>query len=154
MDPLSLLATVQAAYSAIQSGISVAKELNEMAHDLSELMAGVGELTKFAADPPRGWTSKGSPEELALQAFTAREEARRLEREVRSKIVSVYGLNAWEGIQREIIRIRKEQIEAARIAAEKREEMIEIVMTILGTIFVVAGLSVFGWTLYQIISRM
>jgi hypothetical protein len=95
---------------------------------MSALMRAEGDLARMAANPPSGWGQKESAEEIALKAFAARKEAEQLHAQVKNEIVGTYGVMAWEQIQREIAKIRKEQKEAARKEAEEKAEQIKMLL--------------------------
>jgi len=129
MDPLTVLATIKATAATVKTAIGVGKELVSVAKELSDIMNGVAHLTQIAAQP-KGWRKGGSAEAQAMQAFAAKMEAEKIEREVKSQIVQVYGVRAWEQIQRDVVRIRKEMKIAAIERAERIEYMIEVGFTI------------------------
>jgi hypothetical protein len=126
MDPLTLLATAKAAHSAIKTAISLGKDIQSTAKDLSSLWSSVAGLTKAASEPPKkGWVNAGSAEAQALEIFAAKKEAEQLQLDIQNYIVGEWGLFAWESIQREVVRIRKQQKEAALKAQKEREEMMD-----------------------------
>lgn len=107
-------------------------------------MNGVADLSRLEHEQPRGWSKKKSAEQLALEAFAARKEAERLQYEVRGFIVSNYGLPAWDSIQADIIRIRKEQAEARRIKLIRRAEQVELGLAVT---FILIAISIIGWVI-------
>lgn len=126
MDPLTILAVAQTAYSGLKVGIAAGKEIQHMAKDLSELWGSLAKLTQLAADPPKKTIfNRKSAEQIAIERYTARAEAQDLALKARNMFVGQYGLAAWDQVQREVINIRKE-IERERYMAEKeRDEKIE-----------------------------
>ncbi|CAB5220373.1 hypothetical protein UFOVP235_50 [uncultured Caudovirales phage] len=134
MDVLTILATAKTAHATIKAAIGVGRDLSSLASELSDLMHGTAQITRIAASPPRSWLNRKSAEALALEAFAAKQEALNLEYEVRSLVVSAYGLRAWESIQRDVINIRKEQQAEAIIAARRKREQLEIALIITFTI--------------------
>lgn len=144
MDPLTLLAAAQAAYSGIQAAIAAGKQVQSMAGDLSELWGNLAKLTQIAATPPKKqfFSSKGV-EQIAIERYTARAEAQELATRARGLFISQYGLAAWDQIQREVINIRKEierqKWEEERERAAKLEELREATAV---TLIVMFGISV------------
>lgn len=126
MDPLTILAAAQTAYSGLKVGIAAGKEIQHMAKDLSELWGSLAKLTQLAADPPKKTIfNRKSAEQIAIERYTAKAEAQDLALKARNMFVGQYGLAAWDQVQREVINIRKE-IERERYMAEKeREDKIE-----------------------------
>jgi len=142
MDPLTILAAAQAAYAGIQAGIAAGKEIQGMAADLSELWGNLAKLTQIAAEPPRKtFFSSKTPEQIAIERYTARAEAQDLAAKAKNLFVGQFGLSAWDQVQREVINIRKE-IEREKFAEEKARaakleeirDMAVISMIVLGLI--------------------
>jgi hypothetical protein len=131
MDPMTILATAKAAAAGIKTAIAVSKDFQAIVKDLTTLRNAQNDLSKLAASPPSGWGQKMSAEEIAMQAFTAKKEAQRLEADVQNALVAEWGLNAWEEVQKEIIRIRKEQKAAAEKAAKARAAELQELMQFL-----------------------
>ena len=142
MDPLTILAAAQAAYAGIQAGIAAGKEIQGMAADLSELWGNLAKLTQIAAEPPKKtFFSNKTPEQIAIERYTARAEAQDLAAKAKNLFVGQFGLSAWDQVQREVINIRKE-IEREKLAEEKARaakleeirDMAVISMIVLGLI--------------------
>ena len=120
MDPLTLLATAQAAYSGIQAAIAAGKEIQGMAADLSDLWGSVAKLTYISSEKPSANIfSKKSAEQIAIERYAAKAEANDLALKAKNLFIGHYGLAAWDQIQKEVIEIRKE-IERQRYEEEKR----------------------------------
>jgi hypothetical protein len=130
MDPLTILAAAQAAYSALQAGIAAGKEIQGMAADLSELWGSVAKLTHISAEKPStNIFSKKSAEQIAMERYAAKAEAQDLALKAKNMFVGRFGLAAWDQVQREVIEIRKEierqKYEDERASAAKMEEIQE-----------------------------
>lgn len=116
MDPITILAGCTAAYNAIKQGIAVGKELQGMIGDVSSIMDSVGQLSQVAAKPPKPSLLSGkSAEAIAMEAYAAKNQAEMMMHEVKNAFVAQYGLNAWDIVQAEATRIKKE----AKLAREK-----------------------------------
>ena len=123
MDPLTILAAAQAAYSAIQAGIAAGKEIQGMAADLSDLWGSVAKLTHIAADKPStNVFSNKSAEQIAMERYAAKAEAQDLAMKAKNMFVGRFGLNAWDQVQKEVIEIRKE-IERQKHIEEREAEV-------------------------------
>lgn len=129
MDPITILALAKGSYEAIKAGISVGKEIQGMFGDVMSLLDSAGKLTRMAAQPPKGglFTEK-SPEQIAIEAFTAKAEVEKMMLEVKNTFISEYGITAWDEILKETTRIRKEQAAARALARKKQEELMYNVM--------------------------
>ena len=131
MDPLTILAAAQAAYSALQAGIAAGKEIQGMAADLSELWGSVAKLTHISAEKPSANIfSDKSAEQIAMERYAAKAEAQDLALKAKNMFVGRFGLAAWDQVQREVIEIRKEierqKYEEERATAAKMEEIQEV----------------------------
>ena len=123
MDPLTILAAAQAAYSAIQAGIAAGKEIQGMAADLSDLGGSVAKLTHIAADKPStNVFSNKSAEQIAMERYAAKAEAQDLAMKAKNMFVGRFGLAAWDQVQKEVIEIRKE-IERQKHIEEREAEV-------------------------------
>jgi hypothetical protein len=131
IDPLTLLATAKAAATGARAAIAAGREIASVVREYNKLSAAQNDLARLAADPPKGWGQKESAEEIAMKAFAAKKEAEELETEIRNYIVSEWGLNAWDQIQKEVSAIRKAQKEAAlkRAQEEAEQKMVNLVIT-------------------------
>ena len=129
MDPLTILALAKGSYEAIKAGISVGKEIQGMFGDVMSLLDSAGKLTRIASKPPRGGLfDEKTPEQIAIEAFTAKAEVEKMMIEVKNTFISEYGITAWDEILKETTRIRKEQAAARALARKKQEELMYNVM--------------------------
>lgn len=145
MDPVTILAGCTAAYNAIKQGIAVGKELQGMIKDVSSIMDSVGQLTQVAAKPPKPSVLSGkSAEAIAMEAYAAKNQAEMMMHEVKNAFIAQYGLNAWDVVQSEATRIKKEQKLAAQRAAHEakiaQEELAHNVMVYGAAILVAIAL--------------
>jgi len=154
MDPLSILATAQAAYGALQAGIAAGKEIQGMAADLSDLWGSVAKLTHMAAERPQQTIfNKKSVEQMAIERYAAKTEAHDLALKAKNLFVGRFGLAAWDQVQREVIAIRKEiereKWEQRNEKARKLEELqdaavITGIVLLSLTIIAAVGVILFG----------
>lgn len=150
MDPLTVLALAQTAFAGLKAGIAAGKEIQHVAKDLSDLWGSLAKLTQIAAEPPRkSLFSNKSPEQIAIERYTAKAEAQDLTAKAKNMFVGQFGLAAWDQVQREVINIRKE-IEREKYMAEKAraaklEEMRDaavITMIVLGLVALIGLIGV------------
>ena len=152
MDPITLIAGATAAYNGLKSAIAAGKEIQELAQDLGSLWTAVGQLTQLAATPPKKglFSNPADIEREAMERYAAKAKAFKMQEEIKNLFISIYGLNAYESVQREVIEIRKEvdrqHREEERLAAERMAEikdaagLFAIVMGLIGAIAVVGVL--------------
>ncbi len=149
MDPLTILAIAQTAYSGLKAGIAAGKEIQHMAKDLSELWGSLAKLTQLAADPPKKTIfNRKTAEQIAIERYTAKAEAQDLALKAKNMFVGQYGLAAWDQVQREVINIRKE-IEREKYMEEKAradrlEEIRETFVVSLIVMGLIAGIGLVG----------
>jgi hypothetical protein len=147
MDPATIaliFGAAKTAFSAIQQGIKFGKDIQSMTSDVAKLYGSVAKLTQASADPPKPKLfSKLTAEEIALDIVQKRKQAAEWAEQVKNEFVAVYGLHGWDEVQREIIRVRKEQkfLEEQR----KREaEQMKADLILLGSVVLVA-IFLIGW---------
>ena len=143
MDPASIaliFGAAKTAYSAIQQGIKFGKDIQSMCGDVAKLYGSVAKLTQAAADPPKPKLfSKQTAEEIAFDIVQKRKQAEEWAEQVKNEFVAKYGLRGWDEVQKEIIRVRKEQRfleeQRKRDAAQMKADLI-----LLGSVVFVAML--------------
>ena len=143
MDPLTILAIAKGSYEAIKAGVKIGKEIQGMFSDVSKLWGSCAKLAQLAADPPKPKLFKRngkSAEEIAIEAFTAKREAEKYSEEVKNLILAEYGMYAWDEIQKEIIHIKKQQKEAARLAKLEEEQLKKDIMLVISVVVVAIGI--------------
>jgi hypothetical protein len=143
MDPASIaliFGAAKTAYSAIQQGIKFGKDIQSMCGDVAKLYGSVAKLTQAAADPPKPKLfSKQTAEEIAFDIVQKRKQAEEWAEQVKNEFVAKYGLRGWDEVQKEIIRVRKEQ----RILEEQRKRdaaQMKADLILLGSVVFVAML--------------
>jgi len=148
MDPATIaliFGAAKTAYSAVQQGIKVGKDINSMCGDIAKLYGSVAKLTQASKDPPKPKLfSKVTAEEIALDIVVKRREAAEMAEKVKNDFVSIYGVHGWEEVLKEVIRVRKQQRlleeEKAREAKQMREDMVQLGIVVLAAIMVMTGL--------------
>lgn len=148
MDPATIalvFGAAKTAFSAIQQGIKFGKDIQTMTSDVAKLYGSVAKLTQAAADPPKPKLfSKRTPEEIAFDIIQKRKQAEEWAEQVKNEFVAKYGLKGWDEVQREIIRVRKEQRfleeQRKRDAQQMKEDLAMLGAVALVAAFLVASL--------------
>ena len=150
MDPATIalvFGAAKTAFSAIQQGIKFGKDIQTMTSDVAKLYGSVAKLTQAAANPPKPKLfSKQTAEEIAFDIIQKRKQAEEWAEQVKNEFVAKYGLKGWDEVQREIIRVRKEQ----RFLEEQRKrdaQQMKEDLALLGAVVLVAAflvVSLFG----------
>ena len=134
MDPASIaliFGAAKTAYEAIKTGIKVGKEIQGLAGDIAKLYGSVSSLTKLSAEPPKpSMFSKVSAEEMAMDIVVKRKQAEQWFAQVKNEFVGTYGIAGWQEVERELVRIQKEQKAARERAAKEAEEFQREVMIV------------------------
>jgi hypothetical protein len=141
MDPATIaliFGAAKTAYSAIQQGIKFGKDIQSMCGDVAKLYGSVAKLTQASANPPKPKLfSKVTAEEIALDIVQKKKQAEEWAEQVKNEFVAKHGLKGWDEVQKEIIRVRKQQ----RILEEQRrrdEEQMKQDLLLLGSVVFVA----------------
>lgn len=145
VDPISAMAIAGSAYSAIRKSISVGREIESMASDLSRWMSAVSDIDRAhheAKNPPifKKLFSGKSVEQEAMELFTQKKQLENQRDELRKLISSMCGPAAWQELvkmERDIRQQRKETLYKQR---EARQHFMEVV----GVIFLVLVICGFG----------
>lgn len=140
MDPATIaliFGAAKTAYSAIQQGIKFGKDIQSMIGDVSKLYGSVAKLTQAAANPPKPKLfSKKSAEEIAIEIVTMRQQALEWQEQVKNEFVARYGLQVWDQVQRELIKVRKQQ-RLQEENARKDAEQFKSDLILLGSVILV-----------------
>jgi len=142
MDPATIalvFGAAKTAFSAIQQGIKFGKDIQSMTSDVAKLYGSVAKLTQASADPPKPKLfSKLTAEEIALDIVQKRRQAEEWAEQVKNEFVAKYGLRGWDEVQKEIIRVRKEQRFLEEQRTRDAEQMRKDLM-LLGSVVLVAA---------------
>lgn len=149
MDPATIaliFGAAKTAFSAIQQGIKFGKDIQSMTSDVAKLYGSVAKLTQASADPPKPKLfSKLTAEEIALDIVQKRKQAAEWAEQVKNEFVAVYGLHGWDEVQREIIRVRKEQKfleeQRKREAEQMKADLILLGSVVLVSIFLLGSVA-------------
>ena len=134
MDPVTIslvFGAAKTAYEAIKTGIKIGKEIQGMAGDIAKLYGSVAKLTSMSAKPPKPKLfSKMSAEEMAMDIVVKRKQAEEWFNQVKNEFVSTYGIRGWQEVEKELVRIQKEQKAAREQAAKEAAEFQREVMIV------------------------
>ncbi len=134
MDPVTIslvFGAAKTAYEAIKTGIKIGKEIQGMAGDIAKLYGSVAKLTQMSAEKPKPKLfSKMSAEEMAMDIVVKRRQAEEWFAQVKNEFVATYGLRGWQEVEKELVRIQKEQKMAREQAKKEAEEFQREVMIV------------------------
>lgn len=151
MDPVTIIATASAAYSALKKGIAVGRELQDMGSQLAAWAGAVSDLefiSKRAADPP-WWRVGGSAQAEAVEIFAAKKKIEAQRAELKQFVQFSYGQSGWEELLRIEGQVRKQRAATAHKQAEMKELAITIILAFLAVAGGVAGLSLLVFILWS-----
>ena len=149
MDPVTIslvFGAAKTAYEAIKAGIKIGKEIQGMAGDIAKLYGSVAKLTSMSANPPKPKLfSKMSAEEMAMDIVVKRKQAEEWFNQVKNEFVATYGIRGWQEVEKELVRIQKEQ-KAARERVQKEAEEFQrevVIICLIGGIVICLIVGVF-----------
>lgn len=124
MDPFTLIAGATAIYNSIKSAVDSGKDVMETAEKVGNLFSKVAQVVTIASTPRKKklFQSQAEFEAEAVKIYAVKAKAQQMQLDVKSMFVGQYGPAAWEGIQRQVIEMRKE---AARQAVQELKEQEE-----------------------------
>lgn len=147
MDPITLIAGATALYNSIKSAVDAGQDVMDTAEKVGNLFSKVAQIVTIASTPRKKklFQSQAEFEAEAVKIYAAKAKAQQMQLDVKNMFVGQYGPAAWEGIQRQVIEMRKE---AARQTAKELKEQEEnrkdliMVSSIVG--FLVLAIAVIG----------
>ena len=124
MDPITLIAGATALYNSIKSAVDAGQDVMDTAEKVGNLFSKVAQIVTIASTPRKKklFQSQAEFETEAVKIYAAKAKAQQMQLDVKNMFVGQYGPAAWEGIQRQVIEMRKE---AARQAAQELKEQEE-----------------------------
>ena len=114
IDPFTAIAAATAAFNGIKKGIEVGKDLTSMGSQLQNWSKAISDLD-FAhekASKPPAYKMFYNTQSQALEAWTAKQKANELRKELKDHISFVYGPSSWAELVKIEGQMRKEQKEA------------------------------------------
>lgn len=147
MDPFTLIAGATAIYNSIKSAVDSGKDVMETAEKVGNLFSKVAQIVTLTSTPQRKklFQSQAEFEAEAVKIYAVKAKAQQMQLDVKNMFVGQYGPAAWEGIQRQVIEMRKEAARQAAIALKEQEEArkdLIMVSSIVG--FLVLGIALIG----------
>jgi hypothetical protein len=135
LDPVSALAIATSAFNLLKKGISVGRELEDMAGQLGTWFSAVSDVKSAeeeAKDPPlfKKLMFSGSVEQEAMQALIARKKIEQQEKELRELIVWRWGTEEYTAMMRDRARIKDTRAKAIQNQRRKMRKFIANVLTI------------------------
>tara|TARA_B100000214_G_scaffold375494_1_gene362156 strand:+ start:1999 stop:2442 length:444 start_codon:yes stop_codon:yes gene_type:complete len=130
MEPISVALT---AFTAIKAGVTAGKEISSLAGDLGKLWDAC-DAANAKHSKKRNSQFNMSANEEALSTFVAKQQAKDLEDELRELIIYTRGQSAWHELLQLRADIKRERKEAELLAKRQREEKLEMLLVIGGTV--------------------
>jgi hypothetical protein len=141
MDPFTLIAGATAIYNSIKSAVDAGQDMMATAEKVSNLFGKVGQIVTIASTPRKKklFQSQAEFEAEAVKIYAVKAKALDMQLQVKNLFVGQYGSAAWEGIQRQVIEIRKEAARQAAATLKEQEEArkdLIMVSTIVGCLVI------------------
>jgi len=137
LDPITVIATASAAYSALKKGIEVGRELQDMSGQLAAWAGAVSDLdfiAKKAEDPP-WWRVGSNVQAEAMEIFAAKRKIQAQRDELKTFVQYSYGQSGWE----ELLRIEAQVRKRKQATDHRRAELKELAVTVVIVALVLAG---------------
>ena len=147
MDPFTLIAGATAIYNSIKSAVDSGKDVMETAEKVGNLFSKVAQVVTIASTPRKKklFQSQAEFEAEAVKIYAVKAKAQQMQLDVKNMFVGQYGPAAWEGIQRQVIEMRKEAVRQAAVALKEQEEARKDAIMIASIVgFLVLGIAVIG----------
>jgi len=155
VDPVTVIATASAAYSALKRGIEIGRELQDMGGQLAQWAGAVSDLeflAKKAQDPP--WWKVGSNVQAeAIEIFAAKKRIESQRDELKTYIQYSYGQSGWEELLRIEAQVRKRKQATDHRKAEMKEMAVTVVLVVLVLAGGIAALGLLAFILWSVQQR-
>lgn len=129
MDPVTIMATASAAYSAIKKGIELGQELEGIGSQLSKWAGALSDLSflEEKANKPSIWKSlSGSAEAEAVEIFSVKKQIEKQKQEIMTMIGYMYGKTG----QDEYVKVLREVKKRRQDTIYRKEQLKETVLTV------------------------
>jgi len=147
IDPFTAIAAATAAFNGIKKGVELGKDLSSMGSQLTTWSKAISDLD-FAhekASKPPAYKMFSNTQSQALEAWTAKQKANELRKELKDHISFVYGPSAWAELVKIEGQMRKEQKEAVY---RKQEAIDTAINWVLGIAVAIISLGLFSAIIY------
>jgi len=147
MDPITLIAGATALYNSIKSAVDAGQDVMDTAEKVGNLFSKVAQIVTIASTPRKKklFQSQAEFEAEAVKIYAAKAKAQQMQLDVKNMFVGQYGPAAWEGIQRQVIEMRKEAArQAAQELKEQEENRKDLIMVSIIVGFLVLAIAAIG----------
>ena len=149
MDPVTIIATASAAYSALKKGIEIGRELQDMGGQLATWAGAIADIEFMAskAENPPFWAVGRNVQAEAIEIFAAKKKIQAQRDELKTFIQFSHGQSAWEDYIRIEAQVRKRKQATDHRKAEIKELLITITLVTLVLIAGISGLALLAYFL-------
>lgn len=147
MDPITLIAGATALYNSIKSAVDAGQDVMDTAEKVGNLFSKVAQIVTIASTPRKKklFQSQAEFEAEAVKIYAAKAKAQQMQLDVKNMFVGQYGPAAWEGIQKQVIEMRKEAArQAAQELKEQEENRKDLIMVSIIVGFLVLAIAAIG----------
>jgi hypothetical protein len=150
MDPVTIIATASAAYSALKKGIEIGRELQDMGGQLATWAGAIADIEFMAskAENPPFWAVGRNVQAEAIEIFAAKKKIQAQRDELKTFIQFSHGQSAWEDYIRIEAQVRKRKQATDHRKAEIKEVLITVVIVGLVLASGIAGLALLAYLLW------
>jgi len=151
MDPVTIIATASAAYSALKKGIEIGRELQDMGGQLATWAGAIADIEFMAAkaeNPPWWRALSGNVQSEAIEIFAAKKKIQAQRDELKTFVQYSYGQSAWEELLRIEAQVRKRKQATDHRKAEIKEMLITITIVTLVLAAGISGLALLAYLLW------
>ena len=147
MDPITLIAGATALYNSIKSAVDAGQDVMDTAEKVGNLFSKVAQIVTIASTPRKKklFQSQAEFEAEAVKIYAAKAKAQQMQLDVKNMFVGQYGPAAWDGIQRQVIEMRKEAArQTAQELKEQEENRKDLIMVSIIVGFLVLAIAAIG----------
>jgi hypothetical protein len=144
LDPVTIIATANAAFVLLKKGIQAGKDLEDMGSTLAKWGGAIADfefVERRVFNPPWYKSFGSTVQEEAIEIYAARKKIDQQRQELRTYLGFAYGPNAWDDLLRIEGQIRKQRAANEHRRQQRKETAITIAIVLLAGTAGIAGIA-------------
>jgi hypothetical protein len=148
LDPITIIATANAAFGLLKKGIAAGKDIEDMGSTLAKWGGAIADfefVERRVSNPPWYKSFGGTVQAEAIEIYAARKRIDQQRQELRTYLGFAYGPNAWNDLMRIEGQIRKQRAAREHRKQERKDWAITILIIIIAGMAGTAGLAILAF---------
>ena len=148
MDPITIIATANAAFGLLKKGIQAGKDLEDMGSTLAKWGGAIADfefVERRGFNPPWYKSFGGTVQAEAIEVYAARKKIDQQRQELRTYLGLCYGPRAWDDLLRIEGQIRKQRAAHEHRKQERKDMLVTVLIIIIAGMAGTAGLAILAF---------